>query len=172
MLRDKTHLIANDQLVEATILDAVPVEVYFSTVRARDKAAVSFGQETRNPSVVGHRVQLHVAAPFASVIFEQPAGRVKSITNRNVGIFMCVVSLGIAADDDLFSRNLEVDAHSKQIALLPTGVAAFDDHPARNNPIKKVFKLLGALAYPRRDRVRSLHVAEGDLKGELHRIFL
>src|SRR3974390_2583292 len=130
MLRDKTHLVANGQAVEAVIRDAVAVKIYFGAVRACDKAAVPLGQESRDPSVVGHRVHLYLAAPIASVIFEQPAGRVKSVTDRDMGILMRVMRLGIAAHDDLSPRNFEVDAHPEQIALLAVRMPAFDDNPA------------------------------------------
>jgi hypothetical protein len=164
MLRDKTHLVANGQLVEVAIRNTVSMEINLAAVRTRDKAAISPGQKPRDTFVVGNDVPLYVSAPFASMIFEQPTRRVKSVADRDMGILMCVVGPGIAAHDDLSSRNLEVDAHLEQIPLLPPRVAAFDDHPARNDSIKKAIKLLGALTYPHLNRLRSLHVAEGDLK--------
>ena len=51
--------------------------------------------------MVGHSVQLDVAAFLTNVIFEQPAGRVESVADRDMNILMGVVRLGIAPDDDL-----------------------------------------------------------------------
>jgi hypothetical protein len=80
--------------------------------------------------VVGHRVQLHLAAPLANMIFEQPAGGIESVADRDVYVLMRMVCGGITADGDLAARNFKVDADSEQIALIVARVAAFDDDAA------------------------------------------
>jgi hypothetical protein len=52
----------------------------------------------------------------------------------------------IAADDDLASRDPQIDANLEQIALRVTGVPAFDDDAARHNAIENPFEFLGPSA--------------------------
>ena len=47
---------------------------------------------------------------------------------------------------------------------------AFDNDAARYDPVKEAFELLGALTYSRCDSIRRVHVAESNLKWQLHRI--
>jgi len=171
MLCDKTDFIADRELIEPTIRNAVAVEIEFIAVDAQDEAAILLGQEPSDQSMVGHRVQLDISPSLANVVFEEPAGGVESIADRDVDVFMGMVCRGIAADDDLAAGNFEVDADPEQIALKAPRMPAFDDNTARHDTIEKPLELLGAFADARRDRVRGIHVPEGDLKGNLHRIF-
>ena len=47
---------------------------------------------------------------------------------------------------------------------------AFDDDATRYDPVKEAFELLGALTYSRRDSIGRVHMAESNLKWQLHRI--
>ena len=78
VLHDEAHLVADGELVEAAIRDAVAMEVDFVAVGTCNEAAIPIGQETHDPPVVGHRVQLEIPASLANVIFEQPSGSVES----------------------------------------------------------------------------------------------
>ena len=171
ILRDKTDLIAEREIVELAICDAVAVEIEFIAVGAQDEAAILLGEEPRDPSMVGHRVQLDISPSLANVVFEQPAGCVEGVADRHVDVLMRVVCRGIAADDDVAAGNLKVDADPEQIALKAARMPAFDDNTARPDAIEKPLELLGPFADTRRDRVRGIHVPEGDLKRKLHRIF-
>ena len=170
MLRDKAHPIAHRELIEPAIRDAVTVEIDLIAFGAQDETTILRGEKTRDPTVVGHRVQLHLAAPLANMIFEQPAGGIESVADGDVDILMRMVCRWIAADGDLAARNFKVDADPEQIALMVAGVPAFDDDAARYNSVKKAFELLGALTYSRRDGIRRVHMAESNLKWQLHRI--
>ena len=97
------------------------------------------GQQPRDPPVVGHRMQLDVAASQANVIFEESAGGVESVANRDMDILMRMVRYRIAPDDNLFPRNFEVDTDAKQIALMTARVLTFDDDAAGYDPIKEAF---------------------------------
>jgi hypothetical protein len=169
--RDKTHFITHRELVEAAIRDTVAVEVNLVAVGALDEAAILLGNDPRDPPIVGHRVHFYIATSLASVVFEQPPGSVKRIADRDIDILMRMVRRGITADDDLAPGNLEVDANSKQIALLMTRVLALHDDTARCDAIKESFELFSPLSYACRDRVGSIHVPKVDLKRKRHRIF-
>jgi hypothetical protein len=171
MLRDKTHFIADRELVEPAIRDAVPVEIDLVAVGALDEAAILLGEKPRDPPVVGHRMQLDVPTSLANVVFEQPAGRVESVADRDMDVLMRVVRRGITADGNLAAGDHQVYANLEQIALMAARVSALDDDTARDDAIEEAFELLGPLAYSRRDRIRGIHVPEGDLKRNLHRLF-
>jgi hypothetical protein len=64
------------------------------------------------------------------MIFEQPAGGIESVADRDVDVLMRMVCRGIAADGDLAARNFKVDADPEQIALVVARVPAFDDDAA------------------------------------------
>ena len=170
MLRDETHLIANREFFERAVHDAVAMEIDLAAIGAQNEAAILRGQEPRDPPVVGHRVQLDVAASLANVIFEQPASGVECVADRDIDILMRMVRLGIAPDHDLAPRNFEINTHPEQITLVAAGVPAFDDDAARYNSVKKAFELLGALTYSCCDGIRRVHMAESNLKWQLHRI--
>ena len=127
VLRNKTDFIAHRKLVKPAVCDAVAVEVDLITVGADDEAAILLGKETRDPPVVGHRVHLDIPASLANVLFEQPAGRVEGVADRDIDVLVRMVRRGIAADDDLAPGDLQVDAYPEQIALLVARVPTFDD---------------------------------------------
>ena len=130
MLRDKTHLIAHRELIEPSIRDAVTVEIDLVAVGAQDETAILLGEKACDPTVVRHRVMLHLASPLANMIFEQPAGGIESVADRDVDVLMRMVCRGIAADGDLAAGNFKVDADPEQIALMVARVPAFDDNAA------------------------------------------
>ena len=120
--------------------------------------------------MIGHRVQLDVTASLANVIFEQSARCVERVADRDMDILMRMVRLGIAPHHDLAPGNFEIDPHPEQITLLAAGMLAFDHDAARYDPVKEAFERLGALTYSRRDSIRRVHMAESNLKWQLHRI--
>ena len=130
MLRDKTHLIAQRELVEPAIRDAVTVEIDLVAVDAQDETTILLGEKAGDPTVVGHCVQLNLAAPLANMIFEQSAGGIESVADRYVDILMRMVCRGIAADGDLAARNFKIDPDPEQIALMVARVPAFNDDAA------------------------------------------
>jgi hypothetical protein len=172
MLCDETDFVANLQLVEAVIRDAVAMEIDFVAVCTCNEAAIPIGEETRNSSVIGHRVELDVAASAANVILEQPASCVERVADRDMDILMGMVRLGVTPDHDLAPGNFEINPHPEQITLLTAGVLAFDDNATRYDPVKEAFERLGARTYSRRDGIRRVHMAESNLKWQLHRILL
>src|SRR5215471_11713738 len=105
MLRDKTHFIADGELVKPAIGDAVAVEVDLVAIGTQDEAAILLGEQAGDPPVLGNRVQLHLAAPLANMIFEHPAGGVEGVADRDVDILMRLVRRRIAADGDLTTGN-------------------------------------------------------------------
>src|ERR1700751_5335028 len=53
MSRDETYLVANRELFERSVHDAVAMEIDLAAVGAQNEAAILRGQEPRAPSVVG-----------------------------------------------------------------------------------------------------------------------
>ena len=168
VLRDKANLVADGELVEPIIGDAVAVEVELGAIGGQDEAAILLGEQVRDPTVVGYRMQLYIAALFANVIFEQPAHGIERIANGDMHILMRMMGRRIAADDDLAARDAEVYEHMEQIALLTARVPAFNDDAARDDPIEEALELLDPSADAGRDRLRAVHVTKSDLKRDLH----
>jgi hypothetical protein len=169
VLRNETDLVANGELVEAAIRDAVAMEVDFAAVGTCNEAAIPIGEQTHDPAVIGHRVQFDVAASMASMIFEQLACGVEGIADRDIDILMRTVRRGIAPDDNLVPGDFQVDPDAEQIALLAARMLALDNDPAGDDPIKEAFELGGALMYSGRDGVGRVHVTKSDLQWQLHR---
>src|SRR5271169_6718638 len=71
MLRDKTHLVSDGQLVETATGDAVTMEIDLGAIGGHDEAAILLGKQARDPPMIGYCMQLHIAAPLANVVFEQ-----------------------------------------------------------------------------------------------------
>lgn len=171
-LRDKTYLVTDAELFKAAVRDTVTVKVDLAAVNRGDEAAILIGKQARNAPVVGDRVQLHLAAPLANMVFEQPADGIERVPNRDIGVLMRMMGRRVAADDDLAAGHTEVYANVEQIALLAAKMAVFDDDPAGGDPIEEAFELLGAAAYACRYRFRAVHVTKRYLKRNLHRCLL
>src|SRR6516225_12373525 len=87
-LGDKTHFLADSELVKPAIRNAVAVEIDLVAIDAQDKPAILLGKEPGDSAVVGDRVELDVSASLANVVFEEPAGRVESVADRHVDILI------------------------------------------------------------------------------------
>src|SRR5262249_19662378 len=123
-----------------------------------DEAAILLGQEARDPSVVGHRMELHFAASLAPMILEQPASGIEGVADRDIDVLMRMVCGRIAADGDLAAGNLEVNPDPEQIGPLMPRMAALDDDAARHDAIKEPFEFTGPLANARGNGFRGIHV--------------
>lgn len=170
MLCNKAYLIADSELVEPAIRDAVAVEIDLGAVGGQNEAAILLGEQTRDPAMIGHRMQLYLATLFANIIFEQPADGIERVANGDMGILMRMMGCRIAVHDDLSARDAEVHADMEQISLLMARVPTFDDRAAIDDPIEEALEFLHATADPCRDRLRAVHVTKSDLKRDLHSI--
>src|SRR5712691_8446323 len=168
LLRNKAHLSADLELVEAAICDAVAVKIDFARVGG-DEAAIAVGQQARDPAVIGNRVRLRLAAAPPHMVFQEAARRVKGVADRNIRILVRVVRAGLAPDDDLASGNRQVDPDLEQIALLVPPMGALDDNPAGGDPVEELIEFFGPLADARLQRGRGVHVAERDLQRQTHK---
>ena len=130
MLCHKTHLVADRELVEPAIHDAVAVEIDLVAVGGEDKAAILFREEAPDFSVVGNHMQLDVSARLASVVFKQSAGRVKSVADRDVDILVGMVRCRIPTYRDFAAGDVKIDANPEQIALKAARVLTFNDDAA------------------------------------------
>ena len=97
------------------------------------------------------------------MILEQPARSIEGIANRDMRVLMGMVGAWISPDDDLATRDGNGDVDSEQLALLVMAMPGLDNDPTRDDPVKKSLQFLGAMADPRFQRGRGVHVTEGDL---------
>lgn len=127
-LNDKANFVADFELIEAAIRDAVAVEIDFAAVGRRDEAVILLGDQTRDAAVVRDRMQFHVAAPLADIVFEEPASCIEQVAHRDMGIFMRMMSCRVAPDHDLAAGDGQIDTDMKQIALLMARILEFDSN--------------------------------------------
>src|SRR5260370_14740378 len=95
MQRAETHLVADGELFESAVWDAVAVDTDLIPISAQDEAAIPLRKEPSDPPVVRHGVHLHLAASLADVIFKQPAGAIETVADLDVDILTRIVRLGL-----------------------------------------------------------------------------
>jgi hypothetical protein len=98
-------------------------------------------------------VQLHISAPLADIVFEEPAGGIERVAHRDMGVFMRMMSCRVAPDHDLAAGDGQVDTDMKQIALLMARILEFDSNAAGYDAVEDTIELLGPLADTRRKRL-------------------
>jgi hypothetical protein len=168
MLRDETHLVADGEVGEPAIGDAIAVEIDLGAVRGQDEPAIPIGKQAYDPPVVGHRALLHIAPRLSNMIFQHPANRIEGVANRDMGILVRVTAVRITTHDDLAPWDDEIDTDFKQIALAASRMPTFDDDAAGDDPVEKALEILRASADARGEGFRAVHVAKSDLKRDLH----
>src|SRR5579862_1732488 len=83
-------------------------------------------------------------------------------------VLVDMVLSGIPTDDDRRARHDELDPHMEQLALMMVPVALLDHHLTAGDAVEELLELLDAprdLGFQGR---RSRHVAERDLRRNLH----
>ncbi len=85
-----------------------------------------------------------------------------------VGCFGRIQSLGRAIDDQFTARDGHIDPHNVRFALVMVAMRRFDDDSAARNAIEKRVKLCRFFADIFLNGVRTRHIAESDLQGNLH----
>ena len=115
-------------------------------------------------AVIGNDVRLDVAASLAGAIFEPAPRRVKGVTNRDMCVFVGVISTALAADSNFAARQLEIDAYRERFALVMMPVLALDCHVAGSDSVIELIKFPGALHDARFQRRRCFHVPKRNLQ--------
>src|SRR5665213_98184 len=167
LVKDETDFVAFREMVETIADHGVPVHVDFVAVTGLYETVAFRLEKTGYAPVVRRLMGLDVASHGAGVVLELAARRVEGIADGDENVLMRMVFGRIALDDDLSSRNGQIDSQMVQVALVATR-ARFHYDVAGHDPSEKAVKGSGMLANMGLDRRRRRHLAEGDLDWELH----
>jgi len=129
MLGNDPHCCADRETIKAAVNDTVAVEINILTGCGQNEPAVTLCDEPDDPAVIGNRVLFDRTAAVAGMFFEQSAGCVEAIANRNMCVLMGMIGAWIASEDDLAARNANFDPNGKQLPLLMPSVPRLDDNP-------------------------------------------
>ena len=167
-LGPEAHLVADLELSETVVGDAVGVEIDVALVHRLDEAVALRRKQPRDPAARFAVVRLDFAAPAARHILEPSRERVEGIAHGDFDVLVRVVLRGVAVHRDLAAGNLEVDADLVELALAVMPVRRAHHDAAAHDAAVEAFEPFGKLADTRPHRGRGLHVAERDLDRNRH----
>lgn len=124
--RDKAHLIADLELVESAVCDAVAVEINLAGLGAQNEPVVFLREKPADAPVIGHRVHFDLAPTNARVVFELAPGGIEGVVNGDVNVLMVAPRLRVAPDYDFATGNRDIDPDAEQIALMVAPVLTLD----------------------------------------------
>lgn len=163
----EANLRARDQVLKPTFHQAVAVKINFFTGWSRDET-IAVGENTGNSAVEGNFVRLYGAADAPGMVLKTPLRRSKGVADRNVNILVGAIGGTFVGDDDLIAGYADCDTDGKQLAFVVAAMRRFDDHSTTNHSVEVALKVIDPIADIGFDRVRSVHVAETQLKRILH----
>jgi hypothetical protein len=146
----------------------VPVEVDLLALGRLDEPVALLREELGHPPVRGRIVDLHETAPLAHVVLQLAARGAEGVADREVEVLVLPMPGRIAFHGDLASGNGQVDADVVDLALLRVLVGRLDHDAAAGDPVEEPLELGRALARLCLGLLPAGHIAEGDLRGELH----
>ena len=106
----------------------------------------------------------------ADVVLELAARRIEGVAGRDIGILVRRIEGMVTAGNQLRAGYAQIDPNREEVALVPVTVSAFDHHPARGDAVEALLELGRLAANLRFERRRGIHVAEGDLERQCHRM--
>lgn len=135
--KGEAYGVTGPQLVVGAAMHGVTVKVDLESVAGLEITKASLRVESVDVPVQRHRVGFDVAAPHPCLLLELAARRGKCIAQRDVQIFVCVVSTRFAVGMNLAAGYGELDVYPKRAALALMMGRSFDDHMATGDPIVK-----------------------------------
>src|SRR5579884_3963318 len=139
-----------------------------ATVLCFDASAALLGIELADPAMGGSHSALHVAALFALVILELAAYGSERIAERDVWVFVCMVSRVSMPNRDLLVRQCDVDPEVVQNALMFVVSRRLDDDMTAHDMVAELVESGSELADASFQGRRAVHMTEGDLEWNDH----
>ena len=118
---------ADVHLGEASIDDAVLVEVDLTSVESLEESEAAVGEESRDLGVGRRLVRLDMAAVFIGVILELASGVVEGFMNRAIELLVFELMDRVSFHDEFSAWHFQVDADLVQVSFLVVPVRHVDD---------------------------------------------
>jgi hypothetical protein len=161
------------QAIEATIKDTVAIEVDLAsavgryesvTFVAKDADNTPFAEAIQPPRVVARpKVGVHIIIQLSPCLIE---GHV----NSHIGILRGIVRLGGMANDNIRSRDMNIQRDDKTPPFLLAAVRLINHNSNRKDPAKIPFQTLHGIPDLQVQGRRRIHIPIGDLEGWLHAV--
>src|SRR5690606_26827189 len=162
-------LVADAEVVEVGVDDAVAVKIDRTSFRRRDAAGIALREQHLDRAVRRALAGLYPPASDADPVLELAASCVEGIAHRDVDVLMGVVFGRIPARDDHGTRHADVDEHPVELALALPAMRGLDRHAAADDLRHEALELERPLPRRRLDGLRSAEIAKRDLERDLHR---
>src|SRR3990172_3802399 len=146
LIDGKPDFLADRQLGEQSVVDAVAVKIDLLTVRQLDKAEPLLREKTCDLAVHRGLMGLHARARAAHMVLESPPCGIKGIANGNVHVFMGVIFWADMPDGDLAPRGSDVDRTIVERSLVVRAVTSFDHDAATCNAWGEALQMCRLLA--------------------------
>src|SRR5690606_1538922 len=144
-------LVADAEVVEVGVHDAVAVEVDQTPLRRRDAPEIAVRMQHLDRSARRAFAGLDLAADDSNAVLELTARRVEGVPHRHVDVLVRLILVGIPACDDLRARHPDVDEHAIELAFALAPVRSLDRHAATDDLGHVALELEGALPRLRLD---------------------
>ena len=159
----KAYFTADVEFAEATVQNAVFMEVDFAAVRRLDPAVTVLWKIFDNPAMRRCLVVFDLALGPAQPVFQLTAGSIEGIANGDINIFVSMIQPAVAADHYLAARYRDVDPDLIETSMMVVLAYRLHYDPARHNMIMKAIEFPCFFANPGLNSRRWFHILKGDL---------
>jgi hypothetical protein len=167
-LFDEPHLGSDHHLTEAAVKDAVLVKVNLVSFGRFEKAVPFVDEELAHPTVSLGLMRLRVASLPSHVILKHASRVVERVIDRGVHVSVAGPYVRSPADDELVSRNRQVDEDPVVPSVPMVLMRCLQGDVATDDSVEERPELRGSLTDVILDSGGTLDTAKGDLNGILH----
>jgi hypothetical protein len=113
-------------------------------------------------------VLFHFATLDADMFFELALGYIKGVAQSDIHVFVGLLVMVFAADDDLLAGNVQVNADMEEIPLVLVLMVEFNRDPATDDVVAELLQFCRFIADPRFYCVGMGKATKRNLYGVLH----
>jgi osmotically-inducible protein OsmY len=163
----KAHLASKSEAFDPAH-HAVSVKIDVAVIFGGDPSRLGVRLEVSDPAMRRQHRRLHLAAHAAHVVFQLPTGCVERVPNGNLKILVRMRFVGGSPNENVFTGDANINAHTIEASLVVVPVWRFDDDPTARDPVAEILELFDARAHVGFYGLAWGHVTEGDLWAYLH----
>jgi hypothetical protein len=117
-------------------------------------------------------VGLHLGTALPDIILQTPSGRVKSVADRDIDVFVGMAFGRVPVDHNLVTGESHIDPDMENLPLTVMMMGRFDENMATGDPVVESVQLGRLLPDVGLDGGRGIHPSKNDLEGGFHGISL